>query len=274
MGSGLRKSRANNCASISPANKSKNIIMRLSTKGSLTINGIRVAFQELNCVKIRQPVSNISIISKELNLTGSKFFLHSMKYTSEYKFIQETQIKYLTLLEEFKTNSHEVCIPGFQIPDGLFLLMISLFAEKSIKIKFTRSAPFFKCNPPSSLSTQNFLNSWSSLHSFLESMSINSYQKLQKCQSRLEDFLYFLHLDPLSIYTDNLSESIFLVQCAILTASSLLKQIQKDNEKISLFFKTLSQKESQIRELGSKSREFNCNSAQHIFHHILNNKLN
>ena len=42
MGSGLRKSRANNCASISPANKSKNIIMRLSTKGSLTINGIRV----------------------------------------------------------------------------------------------------------------------------------------------------------------------------------------------------------------------------------------
>ena len=229
---------------------------------------------ELNCSKVRHHEKNLSIISKDLDLAGTKFFLHSTKYTSEYKFIQETQLNYFKLLEEFKTKVHEVCITGFQIHDGLFLLLVSLCANKSCKIKFLRSSPYFKSSLPTNTETRDLLKSWSSLSSFLESISLNDYKKLKKSQSRLEDFLSLLHQYPSSSHPESISESIFLIQCALLITSSLIKQFKKLNKQISRFFENFAEKESEVRRFGLKASQSNCYSAEQILHHILNNKLN
>lgn len=274
MGSGLRKSKTNSHYSTSLANKSNNNLRRLATSASLSTKESLGAFMELNCKKIREPEQNLSIISKDLDLAGTKFFLHSTKYTSEYKFIQETQLEYFKLLEDFKSKVHEVCITGFQIHDGLFLLLVSLCANKSIKIKFLRSSPYFKTSPPSNPETKSLLQAWSSLFTFLDSISTNDYQKLKKSQSRLEDFQSLLHQYPSSSYSESISESIFLIQCSLLITSSLIKQFKKLNKKISRFFENFSQKEIEIRRFGLKANQLNCYSAERILHHVLNNKLN
>jgi hypothetical protein len=204
------------------------------------------------CLKLKIFTSKLNFLKSTLILPSTPFFIHSFQYAADYNYIKETYIVFISALRHFYDQVHEVCVYNFDIQDGIFILLISIYANQTPELKFSNSFPYFTLNSP------------------VETLVTIKTEKLVRAQLKVQEFSKFLKKNINNcIRQGEVRKGLKKTEYAISIAKTLLSETMEIRHQIQSFFSNWPTRLNEISSFIEKAKKMNTFSGERIVHIIL-----
>ena len=149
--------------------------------------------RQSRCLNLKVPQSSIKLLRSHLNLQGSSLSIASLKYESDYKHIAEIHKIFFSVSNHFFSLVHEVCFKDFSIQDGLFIMLLMIYTQPEVKVKFISRKPFFHCEGKIRPETEKIIKAWEELIEFLIGGIGDDLPRFEKAVLRVNCFICMMH---------------------------------------------------------------------------------
>ena len=222
------------------------------------------------CLKLKIFTSKLNFLKSTLILPSTPFFIHSFQYAADYNYIKETYIVFISALRHFYDQVHEVCVYNFDIQDGIFILLISIYANQTPELKFSNSFPYFTLNSPVETETLSMFKAWEGLINVVETLVTIKTEKLVRAQLKVQEFSKFLKKNINNcIRQGEVRKGLKKTEYAISIAKTLLSETMEIRHQIQSFFSNWPTRLNEISSFIEKAKKMNTFSGERIVHIIL-----
>jgi hypothetical protein len=248
------------------------------TETSVTVKSNHESFSRMNsnpsatCLKIKIIHETHKIISSTLNLSGTQIYMASIEYIPDYNFIKESYFSYVSSLRYFCNLAHECCLENFEISDGIFIMLVSIYAHKNASLVYINKYPFINIPEGLSEETKQIVSSWTGLMEICTELSKNNSWKLSKSIQRLNIFKDALEEDlESSLRPGKVHRAIKICEAAIDTGNELISKIKDTLKASENFFSNIQTHKPLIQEFSKKAVDLEIFSGEKIIHSLFNN---
>ena len=247
----------------------------VKSRSNLTENP---AFSRQNSMKIPRCL-NIKIVSESspvilntLNLSGTSLYMSSFKYTPYYTYLKKTYSNYTSSKRYFYNQVHETCFTDFAIKDGIAIMLISIYGNASVQVKYFENFPFFEVQGELNPSTSQIFEAWTSFLQEIQKVLKNNSIKLRKAVSKMKLFTTELtDFMENTLRQEKVKKSIKLCKYSEAIGSEVLNEVLGLFEEILLFFKGIKKVDKEVQLLGKKAEKLGSFSGERIVHELLMN---
>lgn len=247
------------------------------TTSNITINGSLSRLNSTNkapCLKLKILPNDLKFLKKSINLSGTEISMTSFKYSKQYKQIKQNYIQYISTSRYFYTQVHEVCFNHFNITDGIFIMLISIFANKDLKISFSPNFPFISFQGMMEVETDEIFEAWTSYLQVLELLSKNNCEQIKVHLHKMQELLTLLHQSiENTLRIRKLNRAIKATESAMEACRALIFYSESQKAQILDFFAKIKQKLPDIQYFSSKAEKFSLFSGQKIVHRLFENNI-
>ena len=251
-----------------------NITMQ-RTRSNLTISTplpVSNNSRQVRCLNLKLGQSSNKLLRSHINLRSCSLSVTSLKYESDYMHISETHKRFLSVTNYFFSVVHEVCFQDFSIQDGIFIMLIMIFTQPEIKVKFMTEKPFFQCNGKLKPETEKVVKAWEELAEFLIVGVGENLVKLEKSLVRINNFIGLMHERLESeLRPRKISKVITICEDAVETGKKMIRDMRIMTELIYKFFQGVRNRLEEIRQLSRKCDGLEELTADRIVHIVLGN---
>lgn len=222
------------------------------------------------CLKLKIFPYKTKFFKSSLVLSGTPYFFHSFSYTADYNFIKETYTVVISGLRHFLDLVHEVCVSEFNIHNGIFIMFISIFANKEVDVTFFKGFPYFTVKGILDFETLAMVEAWQGLINTMQSIDHKKIEKLTKAQMKLEEFSQYLKKNSdKELRKREILKGISRAEHSINISKWLISECQKINLETQAFFISPKKKLSEISNYIEKAKISNTFAGERIVHTIL-----
>ena len=244
-----------------------NILSPNTNLGTLSRLGSSKA---VKCLKIKIIPEDNSISSYNINLSRTQLYMASLEYTPDYDYIRQTFTAYKLAYEYFCGLVHEICLPEFDISEGIFVFLVSLTANKTASIRYLPSSPYIEVTGEVNNESNVLLQQWKKLCEVIAEVLAKNSHKITKSMKRLEIFIKILqgHLGttarPIKIV-----KTIELCSSAIATGKDIIEVVKSLNETIEKFFVNIKVQMKDIQKYANLAEKTEAFTGERIVHALL-----
>ena len=247
------------------------------TASNLTLNGSLSRLNSTNkapCLKLKILPNDLKLLKKSISLSGTEISMISFKYINQFKSIKQSLALYTSTSRYFYSQVHEVCFKDFNITDGIFIMLISILANKDLKISFSSNFPFISVEGMMEPETEEIFESWINFVQVLELISKDDCKELKVHLHKMEDFISVLHQNiENTVRIRKLNRAINTTELASKVCKALISNSQTQRTQILLFFARIKQRLPDVQYFSSKAEKFSIFSGQKIVHRLFENNL-
>ena len=241
----------------------------LTISTSLSVSNIS---RQPRCLNLRVLQSSNKLLRSHINLRSCSLSVTSLKYESDYMHISEAHKKFLSVTNYFFSLVHEVCFQDFSVQDGIFIMLIMIFTQPKVKVKFLAEKPFFQCQEKLKPETEKLVKAWEELIEFLIAGVGENLAKLEKALVRISNFIGLMHERLESeLRPRKISKVIAVCEDAIAAGKKMIRDMRIMMELIYKFFKGIENRLEEIRQISRKCDGLEELSADRIVHFVLGN---
>lgn len=224
------------------------------------------------CLNIKIVSESCPVILNTLNLSGTSLYMSSFKYTPYYTYLKKTYSNFTSSKRYFLNQIHETCFSNFEIKDGIAIMLISIYGNASVKVKYFENFPFFEIKGELNEETTQILQAWTSFLQEIQKILKNDSKKMRKAMRKIQDFtLDLMNFVDSTLRQKQVKKSIKLCKNAEALGSEVLGEVLSLYEGILLFFKRIQKVNKEIQELGKKAEKLGSFSGERIVHELLMN---
>lgn len=243
---------------------------------SFSNSGTNTTLSRLNsanpipCLNLKILPNDLKILQLSINLAGTEISTTSFKFMKSFNTIKEAFIRYTSNKRYFDAKVHEVCFKHFEVPDGIFIMLVSLYANEDLSIKFSSSFPFISVKGMMEPETDEIFKSWSDYINDIESLNKNNCELLRTCLQKMENLLTILHKSlEFTIRVRKINRAIKATEEAIEVSKTMINESQRTKTQISQFFAKINQKLPDIQYYAGKAGKFQLFTGEKIVHRLL-----
>lgn len=265
-------------ANVRTKSYSSSLIRKLTPnyQRSFSNSGTNTTLSRLNsanpapCLSLKILPNDLKILKLSINLTGTEISTTSFKYLKSFNIIKQTFVRYTSNKRYFNAKVHEACFKHFEVPDGIFIMLVSLYANKDLSVKLSSSYPFISIKGMLESETDEIFKSWTEFIEDLESLSKTNCELIRTCLQKMENFLSILHKNLEStLRIRKINRVITATEAAIEACKTLITESQLYKTQISQFFMKINQKLPDIQYYSAKAEKFQFFNGEKIVHRLL-----
>ena len=224
----------------------------------------------IKCLKIKIIPEDNSISCHKINLSSTQLYMASLEYTPDYNYIKKQFSAYVSALGYFSSLVHDICLSKFEMTEGIFILLVSITANKTASIKYTPNSPYIEVTGEINSESNILLQQWNNLCGIIAEVLVKDSHKIKKSMKRLEIFRKLMqeHLES-SARPIKIEKNIELCNCAITTGDDLIGEATVRNESITKFFMNIQVQLKDIEKYGNLAQKAEIFTGERIVHVLL-----
>lgn len=226
------------------------------------------------CLNIKIVSESSPALENSLNLSGTPFYLPSLDYIPYYTFLKKAYSSFMSSKRFFFNQVHETCFTDFEIKDGLSIMLISLYGNGQINVKFSESFPFLHIKGEVHEETKEILSAWTIYIEEIQKILKNNSKKIKKAITKMQEFSSELEkFSNNTIRQDLVKKSIKYCKFAEALGKEVLSEALNTYESIYLFFKRIQKFSFELKNFGAMAGELSSFSGERIVHEIVINSF-